>query len=449
MATTSVRNRTLLAASTRILHESAGCESLADVARKGLAVVLERTDSPCGLVAEADAADVALAVVSSCARCASGEPCGPRGGAAGEPGGPLGDDLAAPGAIRTLCREVIRCRRPRIVTHGSAATACFCPHRRGGRCPAAPQLAVPLAAGRWTAGALVLCGRRPGYTARHRSEVEALSVALAHALALRKAASACGAAEERVRVLASDLVAAEERERERIAATLHDDVGQSLTLAKLRLDALRAAPEAAELAEALADIGTTLERVFRVTRSLTAEIGSPVVGQLDLEGALAWLVERFGRRHGIDMSLVDAGKAEPEPVPRHIRACFFEAVRELLHNVSKHAQARVVKVAVRRTPRDLRVIVEDDGVGFDASGGQTDAFGGPGFGLPAIRRKLARVGGRLEMTSAPGQGTRAVLTVPSEAMAGDDASRGPCGVSHPACPYLWTDDTRAGRRRPA
>jgi signal transduction histidine kinase len=95
-----------------------------------------------------------------------------------------------------------------------------------------------------------------------------------------------------------------------------------------------------------------------------------------------------------------------------LRAVLFEAVRELLYNVVKHAQARGATVSLRREGGEIRVMVEDDGVGFARDSAASRQARGGGFGLFNVRERLAHFGGRLQVESAPGRGTCVTLVAP-------------------------------------
>ena len=216
--------------------------------------------------------------------------------------------------------------------------------------------------------------------------------------------------QERLRSLASQLSLAEEQERRRVATTLHDRVGQTLAICKIKLGALRESAPSTEFAEPLEEIHEFLERIIRETRSLTFELGSAILYQVGLEAMVEWLTERIQIRHGILAGFEDDG--QPKPLDNDVRVLLFQAVRELLTNVAKHAHAQSVKVVVRRDEGDIQITVEDDGVGF-----ATFLIGShwseiKGFGLFSIRERLDHVGGQLKIKSKSGYGTQVTLVAP-------------------------------------
>ncbi|MCK4723422.1 MAG: ATP-binding protein, partial [Dehalococcoidia bacterium] len=128
-----------------------------------------------------------------------------------------------------------------------------------------------------------------------------------------------------------------------------------------------------------------------------------------LEPALEWLVEQVQAEHGIRCTFEDDGQTKP--LGDDARGFVFWVVRELLMNVVKHAEAQAVTVSVCRDDSELRMVVEDNGVGFDTSEMEWRTRG---FGLFSIRERLTEFGGQFEVKSELGRGTRVILVVPLE-----------------------------------
>ena len=224
------------------------------------------------------------------------------------------------------------------------------------------------------------------------------------------------AREQRLRDLATQLSLAEERERRRLACHLHDHVGQTLAAAQMRLDAIPDAPGGAALAQAVAGVGDLIEQAIGHTRSLTADLSPPVLYEAGFEAALEWLADRVGRQYGLRVEVDAAGGPHvprPTALPDWLRGLLFQAVRELLTNVAKHARAGRARVSVDTAGRSVRVCVEDDGVGFDPTASPpSPPRGRGGFGLFNLRERLRSSGGSVTVDSAPGRGTRAEIRVP-------------------------------------
>jgi PAS domain S-box-containing protein len=217
---------------------------------------------------------------------------------------------------------------------------------------------------------------------------------------------------EQLRLLASELSLTEERERRRLATDLHDSIGQTLAMCKLKLDELRSQSSSAILANDLDHVSTLLDQAIQGTRSLTFELSPPVLYELGIEAALESLVERMQQVNGTQIKLLDHGG--PKPLSEDTAALCFRAVQELLVNAVKHAHARKIEVSTERDRARIRITVADDGIGFDMSGGISRKGGKGGFGLFSIRERLQHLGGSLEVDSKPGQGTRVTLSAPLE-----------------------------------
>ncbi|MCP4608675.1 MAG: PAS domain S-box protein [Planctomycetes bacterium] len=213
--------------------------------------------------------------------------------------------------------------------------------------------------------------------------------------------------QEKLKSLASQLSVIEERERHRLATDLHDHIGQSLVISKMKLDSLRESMSSGESADVLRDVCDCLGDVIRDTRTLTFDLSSPILYELGFETAVSeWLDEQIKEKHGIQTEFRDDG--QPKPLDNDIRALLFRNVRELLINIVKHAKARKVKVSVIKVGEQICVIIEDDGVGFEPAkvGSNT------GFGIFSIRERLEQLDGHLEIESEPGRGSRFTMTAP-------------------------------------
>ncbi len=215
----------------------------------------------------------------------------------------------------------------------------------------------------------------------------------------------------RLRALAAELSQVEQRERRRLAQVLHDHVQQLVVAAQMRLGIL----EKQRLTDAglatIKDINDTLREAVEATRSLTVELSPPVLHDAGLAAALAWLARRMLEKNRFAVEL-DADR-EAEPGSEDVRLFLFEAVRELLFNAVKHSRVTQARVRMDRDRNGwTRIVVEDDGVGFDA-GEKIGSLGAAGFGLFSIQQRLAHLGGRVTFSSSPGKGTRVTLQVPT------------------------------------
>jgi len=216
--------------------------------------------------------------------------------------------------------------------------------------------------------------------------------------------------QDKLQRMTFDAAVAEEQERRRIAVDLHDRIGQSLALAQIKLmsieDTCSGAPRAAINAAV-----ELLEQSVADTRDLMFELSPPILYDLGLLAALSWLAEDLETRLGLRIELHE--ESAHEPLDDTTAAVVFRAVRELLMNVFKHARVREARVSLREAGDDLRITVEDLGVGFDAKDEVLWTTGG-GFGLLSVREQIRRLGGAVEVTSAKGGGTRVSIHVPRQ-----------------------------------
>ncbi len=212
----------------------------------------------------------------------------------------------------------------------------------------------------------------------------------------------------RLSLLASRLALVEEKERQKIALDLHDNIGQILALANLRLGELRRT-SGGEFRDSVGQILGLIEQSIKYTRSLAFELCPFILYEMGLEPALEWLGQEFLKKHGIAFCIRDDG--QPKPLNDEVRIILFKCTRELLTNVVKHAQARNVRVSIERKENSIQISVEDDGVGLD-TGGSNGPYMKSGLGLFSVRERLRNIGGRIDIRSEPGPGTRITLTAP-------------------------------------
>jgi len=214
--------------------------------------------------------------------------------------------------------------------------------------------------------------------------------------------------QQRLKALASELTVAEEKERRRIAADLHDNVQQSLALARIQLATARNSSSGDRLTALLDEISESMRQTVQNTRNLVFDLSSPSMNEIGLAAAISeWLEEQIQKRHGLKTEFIDeCGRVR---LDADVRAILFRSVRELLTNVVKHAKASQVNVCLKCMGDYLEIVVRDDGVGFD----YTAEYSKMGqFGLFSIRERISDLGGSFEVESEPGKGCKAVLTAP-------------------------------------
>ncbi len=216
--------------------------------------------------------------------------------------------------------------------------------------------------------------------------------------------------QEQLRSLTSELSLAEERQRRSIATDLHDQIGQTLSVIKMKLYGLMQDVKDDSLAGRLDDVLSLLKKTIQDTRSLTFEISPPILYELGLDAAIEWLGENFQKQHNIPC-VVESDNLF-KPLGEDVRIVLFMAVRELLINVAKHARADSVRIIIKSNADTLKIMVKDHGIGFDPDAEENKAVNTHAFGLFNIRERLQHLGGHLTLESAPGSGTIVSLVAP-------------------------------------
>ncbi|MCJ7692995.1 MAG: HAMP domain-containing protein, partial [Sedimentisphaerales bacterium] len=219
-----------------------------------------------------------------------------------------------------------------------------------------------------------------------------------------------------LRSLASELLLAEERLRRRIAIDVHDHIGQNLAISKIKIQSLCESVSSPKVVKDLNEVGDLITQTIESSRSLTFELSPPVLYELGFEAAVEWLVRHTKQQHGLLVKFRDDGREKP--LEDNVRVFLFQAVRELLVNVVKHAQAHRLKVSTQKVNGEIQVDVEDDGIGFEVSQIAFSNHKASGFGLFSIRERLGHIGGGLKIESGSGSGTKVTLTAPLDQKSG-------------------------------
>lgn len=208
-----------------------------------------------------------------------------------------------------------------------------------------------------------------------------------------------------LRKLAARLEAAREDERESIAREIHDEMGQALTGIRMDASALRPALSSDAVSERFEAMMELIDSTIEKSRDLSSRLRPPVLDDLGLTDAIEWQVNEFSSRSGIACQL-DLS-AECSDLDSRTNLTIFRILQEALTNVVRHAEARHVKVSLRRDADAVLLRVEDDGVGIEPG-----ALGAGGsLGLLGMRERAEGIGGRLSVGRVGERGTVVALTV--------------------------------------
>jgi PAS domain S-box-containing protein len=219
------------------------------------------------------------------------------------------------------------------------------------------------------------------------------------------------------------LVFAQEDERRRIAREMHDQFGELLTALARRIETLaestRDTQAVSEHVDALAALA---QQIDRDVEHLVWELRPTALDDLGLRAALANYVQTWSARVNIRAELHTSGLQDDRLAP-DVETTLYRIAQEALTNVAKHSRAANVEVILERRPDHVLLIVEDDGVGFDAD--TTDTTAPRGFGLLGMQERAALVGATLAIESSVGGGTTVLLRMgPGQPAATSGATMG-------------------------
>lgn len=216
--------------------------------------------------------------------------------------------------------------------------------------------------------------------------------------------------QERLRALASELTLTEQRERRKLATDLHDYLAQLLVVGRMKLR--RAATSMVDRtgSQLLHELDGVLQDSLQYTRTLITNLAPSTLQEFGLTHALHWLSDHM-RSHGLTVH-IKVGAATVD-LPEDQAILVFQSVRELLFNVVKHAQVKIATVSCEITSdAELRITVSDEGKGFDRHEAVAGSANPGRFGLFSIGERMQAMGGRFEVESASGRGTRATMSLP-------------------------------------
>lgn len=207
--------------------------------------------------------------------------------------------------------------------------------------------------------------------------------------------------------LLEKVITAQEEERRRIARELHDETGQALTSLMVRLQMMNQQCPLPELKPQMDELREGLAETLDNIHNLSMELRPSVLDDLGLAAALQRYVQDYNRRYLASVDLLVVGLDE-ERLPPPVETAVYRIVQESLTNIARHAHAKNGSVLVERRHGRVRVIVEDDGIGFDpeqvARNGRLGVYG--------MKERAELLGGTLTIETEPGQGASVFVEVP-------------------------------------
>jgi signal transduction histidine kinase len=209
-----------------------------------------------------------------------------------------------------------------------------------------------------------------------------------------------------LRQLTDRLESAKEEERSRISRELHDEFGQTLTAAKLNLQMLRTTMADAGAVRRLEDAVNMMDGMIRQVRDIARGLRPPLLDEAGLVPAIDQYLKSMATRSGTRIEF-DASPGVAR-TPRGLNTTAFRLVQEAVGNALRHARASVVRVTLRDEADALRLVVADDGAGFDPAAVSRDAH----LGLLGMTERVRSAGGTIELESRPGAGSRIAARIP-------------------------------------
>jgi signal transduction histidine kinase len=212
---------------------------------------------------------------------------------------------------------------------------------------------------------------------------------------------------QRLRELVAQNEQAREQERKYVAQELHDELGQVLTALRmaLLLMELRFCPADADLAKVVSDMKALLDQAIQSTRDVVMNL-RPIALNMGLVSAIEWLSHEFSIRTEIPSSVqVDEAAISLDET---LSIGIFRIVQESLTNITRYANASAVCISIKRCDNNFVLEISDNGQGFDMAAPSQQKT----FGLLGMRERAKALGGRIDMQSAPLEGTKVRVTIP-------------------------------------
>lgn len=276
---------------------------------------------------------------------------------------------------------------------------------------------VPLTTKGTTLGSMCLGTRKPvQFTAEEEDLLKAIGSQIAVAVENARLYAEVQQKEQLRGELFSKALNAQEDERKRIARELHDETSQTLTAMLFTLDDAAECAETSETRQRLEHLRRLTEHTLDGVHKLIFDLRPSMLDHLGLVPALRGYAEARLAEHGVRV-VVDETSASRR-LEQDVETAVFRVIQEAINNIARHAAARNVWIQFNFNHQSLIINVEDDGIGFESSAIQASPgsprllTGSRGLGLMGMRERLEILGGEMEITSLPGQGTELVISVP-------------------------------------
>lgn len=218
--------------------------------------------------------------------------------------------------------------------------------------------------------------------------------------------------ERQLHILSSQLLAAQEQERKRIARELHDGIGSSLSTIKFSLEAtLRRMRQGSQSYESLQNVIVLTQHAIDESRRIMTDLRPPILDDFGILTTMDWFCAQFRKAYKhlrVDKEI----EVVEEDIPEALKIVIFRVLQEALHNTAKYSQASRVKIGLRKTPGTLELKIGDNGIGFDRTSASRHSDSSSGLGLPSMKERTELSGGTFSIESTEGAGTKLCATWP-------------------------------------
>ncbi|MGD0626155.1 MAG: PAS domain S-box protein [Thermodesulfobacteriota bacterium] len=232
----------------------------------------------------------------------------------------------------------------------------------------------------------------------------------------KRAQEALQESEKQLRRLSSQLIVAQENERKRIARELHDGLGQSLTAIKFRVENFLQEISKSRVktkAKTLEVVIPMVQESVREIRRIQTDLRPSILDDLGILATISWFCREYQTTYSSIRIEKQIGIHEQE-VPESLKMVIYRIMQEALNNISKHSQADLVHLALRKTDGELELSIQDNGRGFDLPEVRSVERPERGLGLSSMRERAEHSGGSLLIESAKGKGTLIRVSWPIE-----------------------------------
>lgn len=216
--------------------------------------------------------------------------------------------------------------------------------------------------------------------------------------------------QKKLKDLNTQLTLMEENERRKIAETLHDSLGQTISLAFMKLSSIAHTSIDGPAKQVIEDTSKLLDQAIKESRILTYDLYPPILNELGIIPAIKWRLGKVEEQHRI------ATKLNTEEsdifIQKEYNIFLYRTICELLVNVIKHAQAKLIQIDIRKKGKMYYITVQDDGVGYNVKEVEAKQFTKGGFGLLSIKERISNINGKFLIESEIGSGTKATIVMP-------------------------------------